>query len=125
MSDTPSYLELKQIHAECVHMRDEAFEFRAEADRKLAAADYALGQSEHRRREIADFEKSIVLREARLLNELGEAQLLAREKAAEAKLAEAKELMADYDKQKHAAAININQLIEHDRAELAAAGIEY
>jgi len=45
MSDTPSYTELKQMHAEATRMRDEAFEYRAEAERKLVEANYLFGQT--------------------------------------------------------------------------------
>jgi hypothetical protein len=34
-------------------------------------------------------------------------------------------LIASVDKERRAAAINLSQLIEHDKRELAAAGIEY
>jgi hypothetical protein len=124
MSDTPSYVEVQQMRAEAQRLRDEAAEFNAEADRKLRDANYLFGQADHRRREIADFERSIAQREARLL-ELEEPKLLAREQAAAEKLKQAEELMASVDKEKHAAAININRLIEHDKRELAAMGIEY
>ena len=125
MSDTPSYLELKQMHAEAQRLRDEAAELNATADIKLRDGNYALGQASHRRRRIADLERSVQQREARLLNELGEAELIKREKIANEKLKQAEELIASVDKERHAAAININQLIEHDKRELAAAGIEY
>src|SRR5262249_2167958 len=97
MSDTPSYTELKQMHAEAQRLRDEAAELNATADRKLRDANYAFGQVEHRHRIIADFERSVAQREQRLLNELSEPKLIEREKAAEAKLAEAKDLMARYE----------------------------
>ena len=121
--DTPTYLELKQMQAEAQRLRDEAFEYRAEADRKLADANYLFGQASHRHRLIADLERSVQQREARLLNELGEAELIKREKIANEKLKQAEELIASVDRERHAAAININQLIEHDKRELAAAGI--
>jgi len=97
MSDTPSYTELKQMHAEAQRLRDEAAALNATADRKLRDANYALGQADHRRREIADIEKGISQREQHL-NELGEAQLLAREQAAADKLKAAQELMQAYDR---------------------------
>jgi hypothetical protein len=101
MSD--DYLEAKRLHAEAERKLAEAAELNAAADRKLRDGLYALGQSEHRRREIADVEKSIALREARLLNELAEPKLIEREKIANEKLKQAEELMADYDKEKYAA----------------------
>jgi hypothetical protein len=53
----------------------------------------------------------------RKLKELGEPALVAREKAADAKLKAAQELLASYDKDKHAAAISLNQINERERAE--------
>ena len=91
MSD--DYLEAQRLHAEAERMRDEAFEYRAEADRKLADANYLFGQASHRHRLIADLEPSVQQREARLLNELGEAELIKREKIANEKLKQAEELM--------------------------------
>jgi hypothetical protein len=88
-------------------------------DRELKARLEAAAAA--RDRLIADLEKSVAAREARLLNELGEAQLVAREKAAEAKLTEAKALMADYNNDKHAAAIYLRQCSERDAAEQSAA----
>jgi hypothetical protein len=124
MSDEPSYLELQQLKAEAQRLRDEATELNATADIKLRDGNYALGQARHRHKEISDMERSISERE-RKLKELGEPEFVAREQAAEAKLAEAKALMADFDRERHAAAINLNQLIEHDKREFAAMGIEY
>ena len=88
-------------------------------DRELKARLEAAAAA--RDRLIADLEKSVAAREARMLNELGEAQLVAREKAAEAKLTEAKALMADYNNDKHAAAIYLRQCSERDAAEQSAA----
>jgi hypothetical protein len=115
MSD--DYLEAQRLHAEAERMRDEAFEYRAEADRKLVAANRAFGDAEHRHRLIADLEKSVAGRELRLLNELGEAQLIKREKIANEKLKQAEELMASYDNEKHAAAIYLRQCSEREKAE--------
>jgi hypothetical protein len=102
MADDTGYLEAKRLRAEAQRLRDEAAEHNAQADRKLRDGNYALGQAEHRHRLIADLERSVAQREAKLV-ELGEGKLLEREKLAEAKLAEAKALMADYDKEKYAA----------------------
>jgi hypothetical protein len=115
MSD--DYLEAQRLHAEAERMRDEAFEYRAEADRKLAAANRAFGDAEHRHKAIADLERSVAAREVRLLNELSEGQLLKREKAAAEKLQQAEQLMADYNNEKHAAAIYLRQCSERDAAE--------
>ena len=49
---------------------------------------------------------------------------MAREAAADAKLKAAEELMADYDREKHHAAINFNQMIEREKAEREAAARE-
>ena len=97
MADDTGYLEAKRLRAEAQRLRDEAAEHNAQADRKLRDGNYALGQAEHRHRLIADLERSVAQREAKLV-ELGEGKLLEREK-----LAEAKALMADYDKEKYAA----------------------
>ena len=122
--DDTGYLEAKRLQAEAQRLRDEAAELNATADRKLRDGLYAKGQAEHRHREIADIQRSIAQREAKLV-ELGEAKFLERERVADEKLKQAQELMRDFDRERHAAAININQLIEHDKRELAAAGIEY
>jgi hypothetical protein len=100
--------------------RDEAEQIKKAAEQDLEAARYERGQADHRHRLIADLEKSVAAREARLLNELSEGQLLAREKAADAKLTEAKALMADYNNDKHAAAIYLRQCTEREQAEVAA-----
>jgi hypothetical protein len=61
-------------------------------------------------------ERSITARE-RKLKELGEPELVAREKAAEAKLAEAKALLAQYSADRHGAAIALQQIDARERAE--------
>jgi hypothetical protein len=124
MTNTPSFVEVQQMRAEAARLAEEAAADRKAAAEDRAAAEYERGQAEHRLRTVMATERGIAEREQKL-KELGEPQLVAREKAADAKLAEAKALMADYDAAKHGAAININKWIEHDRAELAAAGIEY
>jgi hypothetical protein len=122
MSDEDTgYFEAKRLQAEAQRLRDEAFQFRADADIKLRDANYALGQARHRHKEISDFERSIAHREQRLLNELGEAKLIEREQAAEAKLAEARELMGRYEADRHAAAIYLRQCSEREAAEQSAA----
>ena len=116
----PDDSELKTVQ----RLRDEAAADRkaAAADRESAAVD--RGQIEHRHREMVQLEASIAKRE-QALKQAGEPAFLARIAAADKALAEAKALIASVDKEKHAAAINLNQLIEHDKRELAAAGIEY
>jgi hypothetical protein len=118
------FLEAKRLHAEAQRLRDEASEFRAQADIRLRDANYNLGQARHSQANVAAMERSIAERE-RKLKELGEPELVAREQAADEKLKRAEELMADYDKEKHAAAINLNQSFERDKREREAAGIEY
>ena len=124
MSDDTGYLEAKRLHAEGQRLRDEAAALNATADIKLRDGNYALGQARHTQAIVSQMERSIAEREQHL-KELGEPELVAREKAAAEKLKQAEELIASVDKERHAAAININQLIEHDKRELAAAGIEY
>ena len=123
-SDIPSHTELQQARAVAERLAQEAA-----TDRKAAAADresaaYDRGQAEHRLRTAEATLRAVQERE-QWLEQHDEARVRAIVVEAEQKLAEAKALMADWDKEKHAAAININKLIEHDRAELAAAGIEY
>jgi hypothetical protein len=119
MSDTPSFLELQQMRAEAERMRDEAAAFHVAAEKKLADANYALGQAEHRLATVAQMERSISERE-RKLKELGEPELVAREKAAADKLVEAQELMRNYDQSGHAARLAIIAIDERERAERAA-----
>jgi hypothetical protein len=83
----------------------------AAADRKAAAADreaaeYERGQASRSLHECQVLEKSIATREQKL-RELGEDALVARERAADAKLAEAQQLLASYDAAKHAAALKL------------------
>jgi hypothetical protein len=122
MADDTGYLEAKRLHAEAQRLRDEAAEHNAQADVKLRDGNYALGQARHRLDTVAQMERSIAAREQKL-KELGEPEFVAREQAAAEKLKQAEELMADYDKEKHAAAINLNQSFERDKREREAAGI--
>jgi hypothetical protein len=69
-------------------------------------------------------ERSIAAREQKL-KELGEPELIAREKAADEKLKQAQELMAQYRADYHEAANSLNQINAREKAELAAAGIKY
>jgi hypothetical protein len=102
MSDTHGYLEVERLRAEAQRLRDEAAELNATADRKLRDANYNLGQVRHTQKELADLERGLAAREQKL-KELGEPELVAREQAAQAKLAEAQELLSQYDKEKYAA----------------------
>jgi hypothetical protein len=120
MSDTPSFTELQQMHAEALRMRDEAA-----ADRKAAAADretaeYERGQAARDRREIADIEKSVAKRE-KALKQAGEPAFLERVAAADKALAEAKALKADYDAAKHGAMLALQSIDAREKAERAAA----
>jgi hypothetical protein len=111
MSDDES-LELKlarQAYAEAAAMKKAA-----EAD--LQKAEYARGQADRSLREIQVLEKSIAQRE-QALKQAGEPAFLARVAAADKALADAKELMKAYDKEKHAAAISLNQINEREKRE--------
>jgi hypothetical protein len=119
MSD---YLEAKRLQAEAQRLRDEAAELNRVADIKLRDGNYALGQARHTQATVAQMERSISERE-RKLKELGEPEFLEREKAAAEKLKQAQELMQAYDRDRHAAAISLNQINAREKAELAAAGI--
>jgi hypothetical protein len=99
--------------------RDEAEQIKKAAEQDLEAARYERGQADHAKRLTEQMERSIAVRE-RKLKELGEPELVAREKAVEAKLAEAKDLMSRYDNDKHAAAIYLRQRSEREAAEQSA-----
>jgi hypothetical protein len=101
-------------------LRDEATELRRQAAVDLEKATYERGQAEHRLRTADATERSIAEREQRLTAR-GIADLDRREKAAAKALADAKALMASYDKEKHAAAISLNQINEREKAERSAA----
>jgi hypothetical protein len=100
--------------------RNEAEQIKKAAEQDLEAARYERGQIEHAKRIMEQTERSIAARE-RKLKELGEPELVAREQAAEAKLAEAKDLMSRYDNDKHSAAIALQQINEREQAERSAA----
>jgi hypothetical protein len=115
MKDDEPSLELRLARA--AYAEAEKLKKAAEQDR--AAAEYQLGQVDHRLRTMEQLERSIAARE-RKLKELGEPEFVAREKAAEAKLAEAKALMATYSNDRHAAAIALTQINEREKREQAA-----
>jgi hypothetical protein len=105
-----------------------AKKIRAEAEqlKKSAPADLEAAKDEHARaarclRDTAELERNIAAREHRLKTELAEDVLRAREAAAAAKLAEAKDLMSRYDNDKHGAAIALQQINEREKREQAAA----
>jgi hypothetical protein len=92
---------------------------RAEQERRaaakdLAAASYEREQTERRHRDIAELEANISRREAKL-KELGEAALLEREAAADAKLRQAEELLARYDKDRHRAVLALAAIDQRER----------
>jgi hypothetical protein len=89
------------------------------AEQDLEAARYERGQADRSLREIQTLEASIAKRE-QALKQAGEPAFLARMAAADKALADAKKLMADYDKEKHAAAISLNQINEREKREQAA-----
>jgi hypothetical protein len=96
----------------------------AAADRKAAAADLEAAKDEHARaarclRDTQELERNIAAREQHL-KELGEPDFVARDQAAEQKLAEAKALLATYSNDKHAAAIALTQINEREKREQAA-----
>jgi hypothetical protein len=115
MSDDDS-LELKLAKL----ARDEAEQHRKAAAADLEKATYERGQIEHAKRIMEQTERSIAAREQHL-KELGEPELVAREQAAETKLAEAKTLLAQYQADRHAAAIALQQINEREQAEQPAA----
>jgi hypothetical protein len=101
-----------------------ALKFRAEAEalRKQAAADLEAARYEHemaerRHRDVAELEANISRREAKL-RELGELEFVAREQAAEQKLADARKLMAEFSATKNEA---YHAYIAIDRREREAA----
>jgi hypothetical protein len=87
--------------------------------RTLAAEDRRVGEdarghAQHALRTIRDIEAGISARE-RKLAELQEPVLLERERIADAKLAEAQELMNAYDKSLHQAALALAAIDKRDR----------
>ena len=114
MTDTDS-VELKLAKA----IRTEAEQHHKAGDEAFAKAEYERGQIEHAKRLIEQTERGIAARE-RWLEQHDEAKVRAIVAGAEQKLAEAQELMKDYDKEKHAAAIYLRQRSERDAAEQVA-----
>jgi hypothetical protein len=101
-----------------------ALKFRAEGEalhkaaaQERAAAEAAHAMAERRHRDCAELEANVSRRERRLKEELNEPALLERERIAEAKLAEAKALMADYKKDWHAGVIAFQQINEREKRE--------
>ena len=75
--------------------RDEGAELRKAAERELAEARTLRDQAARDRHDIAEAEAAISSRELRLA-QLNETDLVSREKVAEAKLTEARNLLAQY-----------------------------
>jgi hypothetical protein len=109
---TDETLELKLARAAYA----EAEKMKKAAEQSQAAAEYAQGQAERSLREIQVLEASIAKRE-QALKQAGEAEFVAREKAADAKLKEAQEVMKDYSAAKHGAARAIVEINEREKAE--------
>jgi hypothetical protein len=109
-----------QSRAEAERLRAEAAADRKAAEEALAKAEYERGQADHRRREIAEIEKSVAKREA-ALKAAGEPEFLARQAAAEKALADAQALMKQYNADWHAGAIAFQQINEREKAALGAA----
>jgi hypothetical protein len=93
-----------------------AEEIKKAAEQDRAVAEYDRGQADWRLREIQALEKIISAREKKL-EELGEATLLAREKAADAKLGEAQTLLAQYHADRHGAMISLQRIDAREKAE--------
>ena len=105
-----------------------ALKFRAEGEalhkaaaQERAAAEAAHAMAERRHRDCAELEANVSRRERRLKEELNEPALLERERIANDKLKRAEELMASYQRDKHAAAIALVQINEREKAEREAA----
>jgi hypothetical protein len=115
MTDNESSLELKLARAAYA----EAEKLKKAAEQDLEAARYERGQAEHRLRTAEDNLRAAAECK-RWLEQHDEAKVRAIVAGAEQKLAEAQELMKDYDKEKHAAAIYLRQRSERDAAEQVA-----
>jgi hypothetical protein len=118
MADDSTELRLARAY------RDEAEQIKRAAEADLEAARYERGQADHRLRTAESTLRTAEQCKQWLLQH-DEARVHAIVTEAEAKLKRAEELVASVDKVKHEAAINLSQLIEHDKRELAAAGIKY
>jgi hypothetical protein len=114
MADDSTELRLARAY------RDEAEQIKKAAEQDRAAAEYDRGQAARDRREIAEIEKSVAKRE-QALKQAGEPEFLARLAAADKALADAKALMAQYNKDWHAGVIAYQQINEREKAERSAA----
>ena len=112
--------EVAQFHAEGLRLRTEAEVLRKRAAEDCAAAEYERGQAEHRLRTVQATEAGISKREV-ALKAAGEPEFLARVAAADRALADARELMGRYDRDKHHAALALAAIDKRER-EAAARG---
>jgi hypothetical protein len=114
MADDSTELRLAKLY------REEGDKLREQANADLEAAKYERGQAEHRLAIVAQMERSIAARE-RWLEQHDEAKVRAVVAAADDKLKQAQELMAQYRADYHQAAISLNQINEREKAESSAA----
>jgi hypothetical protein len=99
--------------------RDEAEQIKKAAEQDLEAARYERGQAEHAKRTAEDHHRAAA-EDKQWLEQHDEAKVRAIVAAADAKLAEAKDLMSRYDADRHGAAIALQQINEREQAEPAA-----
>ena len=111
--------EVVQFRAEGLRLHAEAEALRKQAAEDRAAAEYERGQAQHRLNTVQATEAGISARERKLV-ELQEPAFLEREAAAAKALADAKALMASYQRDKHAAAIALQQIDARERKQSAA-----
>jgi hypothetical protein len=116
MTDT-GFVEQQRLHAEAERLRAEAAADRKAAEEALAKAEYVFGQADWRNRDTEAKLAIVARRELWLKTDGQEDVLRAREATAAAHLAQAQELMARYDKDRHAAAIALVQIDARERAE--------
>ena len=114
MADDSTELRLAKLY------REEGDKLREQANADLEAARYERGQAEHAKRLTEQMERSIAARE-RWLEQHDEAKVRAVVAAADDKLKQAQELMAQYRADYHQAAISLNQINEREKAESSAA----
>ena len=120
MSDIiPSFTELQRLRAEAERLAQEAAADKKAAAEDRAKAEYDRGQADWRNRD-TDAKLAIIAAREKWLSENGEAVMREREAAAAKALAEAKELMASWDRDKHSAAISLNQINEREKRAAAA-----
>lgn len=106
MSDTPSFVEQQRLHAETERMREEAASDRKAAAEDRRAAEYERGQAAHALKTAQATEAGYSARE-KWLKENKEDELRQLAADADAKLKAAEELMARYDKDRHAAMLKL------------------